>query len=665
MKKKLVFVLALALTGVVARTSAQNQAVDFYLIEQYDKAKALFEQQLKSGTNPAEANYYLGEIEYAKGNTAQAKTYYERGLAANAEYALNLVGLARFTAKSDPKTADKDLQKAIKMDKKNVTLLLAAAKVYLDNGMTGEGAKTIAAASKADKNSPLVYMFNGDLKKDKDVGAAAAEYEQAIYRNPNYLIPYIKIAQIYVNVNPREALSRLGEAIQKQPDYMPAKEYQARAYYNLGAYDRAIEIYKQIFNEKTSSMNVLTDYAASLFFAKKYDEAMALLAIGVAKDPNDFVLNRLLMYSAYEREEYEQCENAARKFFRLKPSRAEKFIPRDYTTYADGKVTVLSKKVKSAEAADKQDLLADKNDAEADQNDVVADKNDVDAAKAEKKLPAAEREKLRAQREALRAERQAQRNQREALRTQKRALREQRRAALRQDMKDMDAVVENYKRAGEVSAEKDRAELYRLASEKLNKLGFFAEAVNFYLKYIDEQMVLDGEIGLATYFTLGQYAYKAAAQLAKDSTQTASFAMFLDTAESAFTKVLAFEPDHTSSIRFIALVNAQRDPNSELGLAKPHYEKMLGVITEKISADPNSASKYKTNLLEIYRYLSYYYYVQFDAKGDDKTKAQAKESDRQYSLDYCQKMLELDPNNAVAKQLIDALTPQAKPAAKK
>jgi tetratricopeptide (TPR) repeat protein len=648
MKKKIVFIALAVMFGAATRTAAQNQGVDFFLVEQYDKAKAFFEQQLKTGGNAAEANYYLGEIAYQQGKLDEAKTYYTKGLAADAAYPLNSVGLARFTAKTDPKAADKELQAAIKLDKKNVTLLLAAAKVYLENGMQENAEKTVTAADKADKKSPLVPMFNGDLKKSKDVGAAASEYEQAILRNRSYPIPYIKIAQIYVEVNPRAALERLGEVLEMQPDYLLAKQYQGRAYYNIGAYDRAIEVYQKIFNENTSPINDLTDYAAALFFAQRYEEAMRLINKGVAKDPNNFVLNRLLMYSALEQSDYEQGLTVAKKFFAI-PLNNNKYIQRDYTTYGD--LLGAKQQQQQQELTKQQQELARQQQAVAKQQEELVRQQQELARQATTKQ---QKDAAKQQMELARQQQNAAQQQIAAAQQQLAAVKQQI-VALRPQI---DLAVAQYRKAVDIVPEAEQAEIYRQLSDKLNKGGYFEQAADFYQKYVEARMLQDGEIGAVEYFTLGQYYYKAATQIAKDSTRIAELPPLLDKADSAFATVTELAPDNISSILFRARINALRDPSSEAGLAKPVYEAALAVIVVK----EDYQKQYRRELLEIYRYLSYYAYLQYD-KNDAKSKE--KESYKQETLDFCQKMLALDPNNAIAKQLTDALTEQPKPAAKK
>lgn len=77
------------------------------------------------------------------------------------------------------------------------------------------------------------------------------------------------------------------------------------------------------------------------------------------------------------------------------------------------------------------------------------------------------------------------------------------------------------------------------------------------------------------------------------------------------------------------------DPDTKIGLAKPHYEKLAELInakSEKTASDNN-------RLVECYRYLGYYYLLKNDKSTSDG---------------YWRKVLEIDPENATAKQALGA-----------
>lgn len=85
-----------------------------------------------------------------------------------------------------------------------------------------------------------------------------------------------------------------------------------------------------------------------------------------------------------------------------------------------------------------------------------------------------------------------------------------------------------------------------------------------------------------------------------------------------------------------ARVNGQMDPDQSKGLAKPYYEKLVELLGSKTNLDATE----KARLKESYHYLISYYFIQ---KED---KATAKE--------YAAKMLVIDPENQIAKQVMEA-----------
>ena len=74
MKTKFFFAtMLLACASFVVNAQGYKDGIDFYKIGKLDDAKILLEKYLDdAGTNKAEANYYLGEIAYHKGDLALA-----------------------------------------------------------------------------------------------------------------------------------------------------------------------------------------------------------------------------------------------------------------------------------------------------------------------------------------------------------------------------------------------------------------------------------------------------------------------------------------------------------------------------------------------------------------------------------------------------------------
>jgi tetratricopeptide (TPR) repeat protein len=101
-------------------------------------------------------------------------------------------------------------------------------------------------------------------------------------------------------------------------------------------------------------------------------------------------------------------------------------------------------------------------------------------------------------------------------------------------------------------------------------------------------------------------------------------------ADTAFLQLVKLKPDLPIGYRWVAAAKANLDPDSEQGLAKEDYEKF-------ISLAQNDTAKYKTELIEAYSYLGYYYFIKKDMEN---------------SKEYWQKVYALDPNNPQAIEAI-------------
>jgi Tfp pilus assembly protein PilF len=207
-----------------------------------------------------------------------------------------------------------------------------------------------------------------------------------------------------------------------------------------------------------------------------------------------------------------------------------------------------------------------------------------------------------------------------------------------------DSLAVNYLKKA-LDADNTKIALYDDISKSLEKQKKYLEAVDYYNKYI---AVKNGNVASAIYFSIGRDLQLLANDVAStpDSLQRP---IYLQRADTAFGKVVELSPNSHLGYLWRARANAGLDPETIQGLAKADYEKALSILEQKTDKE-----KYKNDLIEGYRYMGYYYYLQFEeakkAKDDIATK-QAKSD----SLNYWQKVLELDTENDVAKQAINAL----------
>ncbi len=145
-------------------------------------------------------------------------------------------------------------------------------------------------------------------------------------------------------------------------------------------------------------------------------------------------------------------------------------------------------------------------------------------------------------------------------------------------------------------------------------------------------------LGYSSYFAYST-AYKAGKNPSKD---------ILIEADSAFSKVNQLAPGHDIEAAYLYRARIGKlldNAESPAGLAVPHYLKYIETVTvtrpEK-AATPTA----KSNLIDTYNYLGSYYSA----------------SDKEKAIEYLNKTLALDPQNAYATQSLKILNGASQPA---
>ncbi len=190
-----------------------------------------------------------------------------------------------------------------------------------------------------------------------------------------------------------------------------------------------------------------------------------------------------------------------------------------------------------------------------------------------------------------------------------------------------DEALTQYQKA--ITMDEQHPDLYKEMSGIYEKKRDFSNAISYYKKYIDG---LEGKEDPSELFSYGRLNYYAAS----DSTDKAKQQLYLDEADNIFSKVAEKVPDNYLGSFWRARVNSLKDPETSQGLAKPYYEAALAILEK----NPNSATSFKSQIIECNSYLGYYYYV----KGDN---AQSKL--------YWNKILEIDPQNKTAFKALEGI----------
>ncbi|MCS6895440.1 MAG: tetratricopeptide repeat protein [Bacteroidia bacterium] len=178
-----------------------------------------------------------------------------------------------------------------------------------------------------------------------------------------------------------------------------------------------------------------------------------------------------------------------------------------------------------------------------------------------------------------------------------------------------------------LSVEKDSSlakDAYPEMVNILNNLNRFRESADILEKMIAKNPSLEN------YYKLGRVYYRIG-QKDKDTT-------FYHKAIAAFSYIKDKKPDFVPVYTELGRCAAMLDPESTGGRALPYYEK----VVELAKAEP---SKYKSDLIEAYSYLGYYFYVK---------------ENYERSYEAYTKLQELDPQNPQAAQALPFLREKLK-----
>jgi len=331
-------VLAGSLVGA-AQHQGYKDGIEYYKAGQYDNAKTILDRNINnSATDKALANYYLGQIALAKGNKAQAKSYFDKGMSLNADNAYNYVGLGALDLlNGNADAASDNFKTAQKLAKKNAEVSVSIARAYYNADPVKYAKEIDKAMTKARKDSksqePSIYVLEGDMLVDQqNYGDAAGRYESAITFDPNNPEGYVKYANAYFFVNKDYAIKKLEEYLALHPESAMVQRELAEKYFKADRWRAASELYGKYIQNPNSFPEDKSRYAVLLYWGERYPEAITTAKEILANDPKNFQTLRVLFLTHNAMGDYAQAVKEAENFFNSNPG--GNFNVNDYTTYA-------------------------------------------------------------------------------------------------------------------------------------------------------------------------------------------------------------------------------------------------------------------------------------------------------------------------------------------
>lgn len=325
MKAKFLFA-ALLMAAVSFSSWAQGykDGIEFYKIGDLANAKDLLLRNINdASTDKAAAYYYLGQIALRYGEMNEAKSYFDKGVGANANNPYNYIGQAALALKQGGNPGDL-INKARKMVKKDCAVEMEIARAFYRADATKYAKDIEKCVKNATKWNPAdadLNIFLGDEFTDQQRwGDAAAKYEMAFTHDPDNIEAYVKYADTYYKENPGYAIERLKEIISQVPNSALCQRELAEKYYDQNKLRESVEQYAAYLNAtKNYFPKDQARYSQLLFFSGDYQKsvevAQKLKNSLPAGDPYKRVANSLLMYGYSNLNQWDKAVETGREYF--------------------------------------------------------------------------------------------------------------------------------------------------------------------------------------------------------------------------------------------------------------------------------------------------------------------------------------------------------------
>lgn len=336
MKLTIIFIVTMVvfMPGIVMAQNV-NDGLSKINQKEYGAARQIFDALLKADPKNAVALYGMGEYYFHTGKKDSAKLFYQNGLDANSSYPYNYAGLGKVSYASDKVIAEGYFKDVIKKSKKDIGPLVSIAKFFYEQKPKDftEAKRYIDMAITLDGKNGPAYFLDGLIDLDQsNVSEAALNFDRSIFFDPNNLEAYLYASQIMASTrNLHQAAEYLNKAIAINSNYWTAYKTLGELYYDNQKYLDAITNFDIYFKNISPPDNDLTHYAYSLFFNKQFQVAREMIDKLIVKNPNDYILLRLVGYISYETKDLVNGKSIMEQFFKLVPT--DKILTDDYSYY--------------------------------------------------------------------------------------------------------------------------------------------------------------------------------------------------------------------------------------------------------------------------------------------------------------------------------------------
>lgn len=340
----LLAVMLMLVTQAVLSQSLDDAKKNIYY-EHFQTAKQIAQQS--ASKEGAKAYYYMGLADLGMENADAAKADFEQGIKADANSALNLVGLGRIdiVAGKDYAAAKQKFQKAWELSEgRDIEVLRAILNATAESPKAdAQYALDLVTQFKENRKNRKYEFTAEDLTAVGNVyanlpnggGKAANNFESAQVLDPKYAAAFFEEGNLWDRARQDSlALQYWDQAVQADANYAPA-QYQLFTYYRYRDLAKAkgyLDKYMALSDDKVNAQVNLVDV---LYLQKNYQQAIdqANELMSKVNKGTQTRLHKLIAVSQLALGDSLQAKEHMDTYFQMQDP--EKVLPFDYKTYAD------------------------------------------------------------------------------------------------------------------------------------------------------------------------------------------------------------------------------------------------------------------------------------------------------------------------------------------
>ncbi len=353
--------LGLILVGSSVFAQSLADAIKATDAEQYQKSKSILKGLISSQPATAENYYHLGNVYLKTDYIDSAKMTYNKGIAADAEFPLNYVGLGAVDLALNVPNPKTHFDKAISLTKrKDHQTFLAIGKAYVA-APKPNGTAAIAALEKAkeieDKDAAIYLALADAYRSQQKNSEAFSNYRTAFDMDKNLLRAKVELGVLNkLSKAYPESVAEFNSVVAINPNYGPAYRELAETYYYWGnaessKYDerinQALQYYEKYMDLTDRSLESRERHATFLILTKKYKELEAEANAMAQIDKTNPRIFRYLGYAAYENGNYPASVKALEDF--IAKVDTSRIIPQDYLYLGQAQIKIPGSESKGIE----------------------------------------------------------------------------------------------------------------------------------------------------------------------------------------------------------------------------------------------------------------------------------------------------------------------------